>query len=66
MGKNNQAKTSPASKIQRIDWWVSEAGVGGRQRVGEMGEGSKNVQTINTSYKIIKSWGYNVHHGDDS
>ena len=34
--------------------------------MGEMGEGSQNVQTINTSYKIIKSWGYSVHHGDVS
>ena len=32
--------------------------------VGEMGEGGQKVQT--SSYKINKSWGYNVQHGDCS
>ena len=35
---------------------------GGGGQVGKMGEGSQKVQT--SSYKISKSWGYNVQHGD--
>lgn len=35
---------------------------GGKYRVGAMGKGGQNVQTSN--YKIYKSWGFNVWHGD--
>ena len=36
-----------------------------RQEVGdEMGEGGQNLQTF--SYKINKSWGCNIQHGDSS
>ena len=44
--------------IDRIDWWLSETGR------DEMGEGSQKVQ--NSNYKISKSWGCNVQHGDYS
>ena len=59
--KTNQNKTEPNPQIQTTDWWLPEGrGVG----VGKMGEGGQKVQT--SSYKINKSWGYNVHHGDFS
>ena len=37
---------------------------GGRMRLGEMGEGSQEVQISN--YKISEAWGCNVQQGDCS
>ena len=44
--------------IDRTDWWLPETGR------DEMGEGSQKVQ--NSNYKISKSRGCNVQHGDYS
>ena len=37
---------------------------GGGQEVGKTGEGGQEIQTSN--FKINKSWGCNVYHGDCS
>ena len=57
----NLKKNKTSSWIQRTDWWLPE--VGGSEG-GKMGEGGQKVQT--SSYKINKSWGYKVQHGDCS
>ena len=44
--------------MQRADWWLPEVWWG----ECEMGEGSQKVQT--SSYKINKSWGFNVQRGN--
>ena len=49
------------------DWWLPEmAEAGGWWLVvgGQMSEGHQKVQTSN--YKISKSWGCNIQHGDYS
>ena len=45
-----------ATYCQGTAWWFPEAGV------GVMGKGGKQAQT--SIYKISKSWGCNVQHGD--
>ena len=49
-------------KKKRTDWRLPE--VGDRMGVGDMGEGSKKVQTV--SYEINQSWGGNVQQSDYS
>ena len=62
--KNKTNGQTKQHKIQRnrIDWWLSE-----RREVGEVGEMVKGDQEVHTSsYKIIKSWGYNEQHREFS
>lgn len=40
-----------------VGWWVGE-------EVSEMCEEDKNTKIQTFHYKISKSWGCNVHHGD--
>ena len=49
-------KKKKKAHIQRIDWWLPEAGV------GKMGEGGQKVQTS----KLSKSWGCNIEQDDYS
>ena len=50
-----------SSQIQRTRWVVAR---GGAWEVGKMGEGGQKVQT--SGFKINKSWGSSVQHGDYS
>ena len=45
-------------KLIDTNWWFLEVGVGG----GETCEGDQKVQT--SSYKIHRSWRYNIQRGD--
>ena len=53
---NKQTKNQAHKYREQIGGW------GGVAVVGKMGEGGQKVQT--SSYKINKSWGCNVQHGD--
>ena len=57
--KKQKQKTKLINKENRL---VVVRGRG--QRVSKIGEGDPKAQT--SSYKISKSWGYNVQHGDNN
>ena len=62
--KQKQKSQIPAHRYREQIGGCQRLGRDGAERQCEMGEGSWKVQT--SGYKISKSWGGNIQHGDYS